>query len=81
MGPETMLIGALLCALGVPLLLLGALHVAIRGGRSKSGDGLGKARAVLHTRLASGEIDTDEYYERESALRSAAPVQRRGVRG
>lgn len=81
MGTEPMLIGVLLCALGVPLLLLGGLHVAIRGWRPTSGDGLGKARAVLHTRLASGEIDTDEYYERESALRSAEPVQRGRVRG
>ena len=81
MGTEAMLIGLLVCSLGIPLLLLGGLYVAVRGRRSKSGDGLGKARAVLHTRLASGEIDTDEYYERESALRSAEPVHRRGVRG
>lgn len=81
MGSEAMLIGALLCALGVPLLLLGALHVGIRGWRGTRDDGLGKARAVLHTRLASGEIDADEYYERESALRSAQPVQRRGAGG
>ena len=81
MGSEAMLIGALACALGLPLLLLGALHVAIRGWRSTRDDGLGKARAVLHARLARGEIDADEYYERESALRSAQPVMRRAVRG
>jgi uncharacterized membrane protein len=40
-------------------------------------DGLGRARAVLHRRLASGDIDVEEYYERESALRQAEPVEPR----
>ena len=75
MGSEAMLIRALLCALALPLVLLGALYVAVRARRGARGDGLAKARAVLHTRLANGEIDLDEYYERESALRSAEPAR------
>ena len=39
-------------------------------------DGLGRARAVLNRRLAAGEIDVEEYYERESALRQAEPAHR-----
>lgn len=79
MGTEAMLIGALFCALAVPLLLLGALYVGARGWRGPGGDDLGKARAVLHARMARGEIDLDEYYERESALRSAEPGRRRRI--
>ena len=75
MGSEAMLVGMLLCALALPLLLLGAVYIGVRGWRGAGGDGLGKARGVLHTRLARGEIDIDEYYERESALRSAQPLR------
>lgn len=79
MGAEAMLVGVLLCALALPLVLLGALYVALRGRRGPGGDGLPKARAVLHARLAKGEIDLDEYYERESALRNAEPARRSRV--
>jgi uncharacterized membrane protein len=66
-----MLIGALACALGLPLVLLsvGVIGVrALRGSRWSSPTHA--ARSVLDRRLAAGEIDVDEYYERESALRS-----------
>ena len=79
MGSEAMLVGALACALAVPLLLLGAVYVGVRGSRGPGRDGLGKARALLHARLARGEIELDEYSERESALRSAQAPQRRRV--
>jgi len=39
------------------------------------------AKSLLDRRLALGEIDAEEYYERESALRSATPVGRRGRGG
>ena len=77
MGGEAMLAGALLCVLAAPLLLLGVIYVAVRGWRRPAGDGTGKARAALSERLARGDIDVDDYYERESALRSSVPAARR----
>lgn len=71
MGGEAMLAAALLCAIGAPLLLLGGGYVALRSLRRSSGDGAAQARGMLHARLARGEIDVEEYYERESALRSS----------
>jgi hypothetical protein len=70
-------VGLLACAVGglVWLGLLAWLALALLGGRTR--DGLGRARSLLHRRLATGEIDIDEYYERESALRHAT-VPRRG---
>jgi uncharacterized membrane protein len=55
------------------LAVLSWLALRVLGGRRR--DGLGRARAVLHRRLASGEISVEEYYERESALRQAEPAQ------
>ena len=74
MGPG---LGLLVCAIGGLLwvAVLAWLAVALLGGRSR--EGLGRARSLLHRRLAAGEIDLDEYYERESALRQGA-VPRRG---
>ena len=53
------------------LVVLSWLAVRLFAGRRR--DGLGRARAILHRRLASGEITVEEYYERESALRQAEP--------
>ena len=69
-----MLVAMLVCALALPLVLLGAVYLAFRalgssGRLARSADG----RALLERRLAAGEIDVEEYYERESALRSADP--------
>ena len=62
------------------LLVLCWLALRLLGGRRR--DGLGRARALLHRRLASGEISVEEYYEREAALRHAEPAvrPRRGLR-
>jgi uncharacterized membrane protein len=63
-------------------LIAAAVYVGVRlarGGRSED-----SARAVLDRRFASGEIGAEEYYERESALRSAGPTAakvRRGLAG
>jgi uncharacterized membrane protein len=73
------LLAMLVCGLGGLILLIAITVIAVRllGTR---GDGLGGARSLLHRRLASGEIDIEEYYERESALRQAQPERRPGLR-
>ena len=75
MDPGFGLLAMLVCGLGGLLLLVTVVLVAGRfiGAR---GDGLDRARYLLHRRLASGEIDTEEYYERESALWQATPPGR-----
>ena len=55
------------------LLVLSWLVLRLFGGRRR--DGLGRARAILHRRLASGQISVEEYYEREAALREAEPAR------
>lgn len=67
-----MLVAALICVLAVPLLLITAVYVGARVARSGRWVGAQpEGRDVLDRRLAAGEIGVDEYYERESALRSA----------
>jgi uncharacterized membrane protein len=77
--PGLGLLVMLVCGLGGFVLLVAVVLVAARVVGS-GGDGLDKARSLLHGRLASGEIDIDEYYERESALRQAVPPRRSGRR-
>lgn len=71
MGPW-MMVGLL-----VLIVLVGSVGFlavrAARGGRMT----LDSPRELLERRLAAGELDTDEYYERESALRSSEPDGRR----
>lgn len=76
MDPGFSLLAMLLCGLGALLLIVGIVLIV---GRllGAHGDGPGRARSLLDRRLASGEIDVDEYYERESALRQAVPAPRR----
>jgi uncharacterized membrane protein len=75
-----LVLGALACGLGLPLLLLAGGWMILRGTRGDRPDAP-SARALLERRLAAGEIDVEEYYERESALRSAqVPAKRRGRR-
>ncbi len=70
-----MLILALVCMLAVPLLLIGAVYLGIRAlGSTRRLGGGHEGRALLDRRLAAGEISVDEYYERESALRSTEPA-------
>ena len=65
-----MLIGLLVIA----IVIGAAIYIAIRaGGRA---DRSPDARELLQRRLAAGEITTDEYLERESAL-GPEPARRR----
>jgi uncharacterized membrane protein len=70
----------LACGLGA-LLVAGVIaYVALRALASPRRDDAGTARVLLDRRLAAGEIDLEEYYERESALRHSEPPRRRGQR-
>jgi hypothetical protein len=79
MGVDSGLIvlGALACGLGLPLVLLAGGWMIARGTRGDR-PATPSAGALLERRLAAGEIDVEEYYEREAALRStdAAPTRR-----
>ena len=75
-GPGIDMAWAIFCG-GLSVLWLLALGwIALRLFGHRRGDGLGRARALLNRRLAAGEIDVEEYYERESALRHAQPTPR-----
>lgn len=65
-----MVIAALVVAAAVAVISVAAL----RARRRPENDGGGSARSLLDRRLALGEIDPEEYYEREAALRSGEPV-------
>jgi uncharacterized membrane protein len=68
------LLGALVCGLFVPLLLVMLGYISVRAWRGSGQPGeLDSARALLDRRLAAGEIELEQYYEREAALRSAEP--------
>jgi uncharacterized membrane protein len=69
-----LLVGVLACSLVLPLVLGGAAWLGLRTRGRRGREGGGAARALLDRRLAAGEIDVEEYYERESALRSVEPV-------
>ena len=79
-----LLLAGLGCALAAPVVFVATLAVGARLLGCRQRDGLSRARALLHRRLANGEIDVEEYWERESALRAAAPAsppRRRRVLG
>lgn len=63
-----MLIGLL----ALVALVGGAAYLAVRraGSQVAAGD---DARTLLNRRLAAGEITSEDYLERESALRSSEP--------
>lgn len=65
MGEMTlwMLVGLLLVA----LVIAAAVYLAVRAAGDRGGRE-GRPRATLRQRLASGEISTEEYREREAAL-------------
>ncbi len=69
-----MLLAALACSLFLPVLLVGLAWLGGRAFRGPRPGPLAEGRALLDRRLATGEIDVDEYYEREAALRSSAPT-------
>ncbi len=67
------MMGGVVIACGMGLLLLVAVmaaggYVGVRLVRARPESGVDSARALLERRLAAGEIDVDEYYEREGAL-------------
>jgi len=78
MDPGVGLLTALACGLGGVLWLIALVWLGLHLLRRWPGDGLGRARALLNRRLAAGEIDVEEYYERESVLRQSAPSRRGG---
>jgi uncharacterized membrane protein len=55
-----------------------AVFVGVKAARKPTSVEAEDARQLLERRLASGEITSEEYYERESALRSGAGERRRG---
>lgn len=77
MDPGLGLLAALPCGAGGVLLLGAIVAVGLRALGGGPRDGLEGARSLLHKRLAAGEIGSEEYYERESALRQAEPPRRR----
>jgi uncharacterized membrane protein len=54
----------------------GVTYLAVRSGRPHLPPG-DDARTLLNRRLAAGEITPEEYFERESALRSSEPRRSR----
>lgn len=63
----------LLIGLLVLLALAGGVaYLAVRSGHPHLAAG-DDARTLLNRRLAAGEITAEEYFERESALRSGEP--------
>ena len=79
-GWELMLLGMLACGVGFPLLVLVAGWLTVRSWRSaREGRTMDRPRELLNRRLAAGEIGVEEYYERESALRSGEPLRHDGV--
>lgn len=75
MGHGADLLAAILGSAVSVLWLLVLSWVALRLLAGRRRDGVGRARSILHRRLASGEIDVEEYYERESVLREAEPAK------
>lgn len=68
------LLAMLACAAPLVIGLSAAVYLAGRARRvPRAGDDRSAARGLLDHRLATGEISPEEYFERESALRSAEP--------
>lgn len=65
----------LVCALVVLALVVAAVYLGVRLARRPGADA--SARAMLDRRFAAGELGAEEYYERESALRSTATTTRK----
>ncbi len=72
-----MTVAMMIGALAVLAAVAAAVYVGVRLTRRRQDvQEASSAKAVLDRRLASGEIEPDEYYERESALRSSQPPLR-----
>ena len=74
-GMTFMGLGMVIWTLVAIALVAGLIYAAVRVGRSR-GWLDDSARRTLDRRLAAGEISPEEYYERESALRSGQPPAR-----
>jgi uncharacterized membrane protein len=76
-GMDGMMAGmGLMWLLGLALLfaiVVAGVYLGVRAARARVDQGEVSARALLERRLAAGEIDADEYYERESVLRAGGP--------
>jgi uncharacterized membrane protein len=70
----------LLALILIAVVIGTVIYLAIRAGSPPRRQVEGP-RELLERRLAAGEISPDEYYERESALRSGQPTQTRPGRG
>lgn len=70
-----MMLGWGLGALVLLAIVAAGVYLGVRAARGRSDraviDRDDSARGLLDRRLAAGEIGTEEYYERESALRGA----------
>lgn len=50
--------------------------LAVRHAGPRAADGADEPEAILARRLATGDVDVDEYHERASALRSVGQMHR-----
>ncbi len=70
-GSELITLASIASGLLFPFVIVACTYLVLRIWRATFPcDGLGKARATLNRRLAQGDITIEEFYERESALRS-----------
>ncbi len=77
-------LAGLIALLVLLALVAAAVYAGVRAARSDPGRGpleTDSARALLDRRLAAGEIDPEDYYEREALLRTSPPSSRRRRRG
>lgn len=72
-----LIVGALACGLGMPLVIGAAVWIGARLLRSPERTHGSSARALLDRRLVAGEISPEQYFELDSAMRSTEPAPRR----
>lgn len=77
MGMEMGLMAVVMVVVAVIVAggLVAGVYLGVRAFRSQRSAVDDSPRGLLDRRLAAGEISPEEYYERESALRSGEPLQ------
>ncbi len=78
MGMDTGLMALVMVVVALIVVggLIAAVYLGVGALRSRERSPVEDSpRALLDRRLATGEISSEEYFERESALRSAEPFQ------
>jgi len=70
----TMMLAMFVCFAVLLAAIGAAVYFGARAARRIEGGVDNVARELLDRRLAAGEITPEDYFERESALRDAAPV-------